>query len=205
MKIPIVSVLLLALCLTVATIPAAAGELYNNGTSTLETDAYTINFGFSVSDSFPLATSATVNSAQFIFWLEPGDLLSSVDLSIGTAAFGNNIANFTGLTPSGDTDLGSNAYGFDVREDAFTFPGINLNAGTYWITLQNAMVPSGDPVYWDESNGPSMALDSGEGTIPSESFTILGNATTGSTPEPGSFLLLASGILGVTHLIRRYR
>jgi hypothetical protein len=202
---PIVSLLLLTLCLTLAAVPAMAGELYNNGTSTLETDAYTINFSFAVSDSFPLATSATVNSAQFIFWMEPGDILASVDLSIGTAAFGNNVANFTGLTPSGDTDLGSNAYGFDVREDAFTFPGINLNAGTYWITLQNAMVPSGDPVYWDESSGPSMAMDSGLGSIPSESFTIFGTATTGSTPEPGSFLLLASGILGVTSLIRRYR
>jgi hypothetical protein len=67
------------------------------------------------------------------------------------------------------------------------------------------MLPSGDPVYWDESSGPSMALDSGLGTIPSESFTILGNATTGTTPEQSSFLLLASGIVGVAGLIRRYR
>ena len=56
-----------------------------------------------------------------------------------------------------------------------------LNAGTYWVNLQNAVVNTGDPVYWDENSGPSLASESSVGTIPSESFTILGEATTTTT------------------------
>ena len=41
-----------------------------------------------------------------------------------------------------------------------------------WLTLANAAVPSGDPVYWDENNGPSAAEESAIGTIPSESFNV---------------------------------
>ena len=54
------------------------------------------------------------------------------------------------------------------------FNGPTLNSGTYWVNLQNASVPSGDPVFWDENSGPSMASTNEVGTIPSESFTILG-------------------------------
>ena len=51
------------------------------------------------------------------------------------------------------------------------------------MTLQNASVTSGDPVYWDENSGigchsmgcPSQAYESGLGTIPSEAFDITGN------------------------------
>ena len=43
-----------------------------------------------------------------------------------------------------------------------------------WLTLANAVVPSGDPVYWDENNGPSAAQESALGTIPSESFNVSG-------------------------------
>ena len=74
------------------------------------------------------------------------------------------------------------------------------------------MVPSGDPVYWDNNGGvgchsvgcPSLTWYN-EGTIPSEAFTVDGTATssTGSTPEPGSILLFASGLLGVAGLLRR--
>ena len=61
------------------------------------------------------------------------------------------------------------------------------------------MLSDGDPVYWDENSGPSIASNNEVGTVPSESFTVLGSAgtsTTGTTPEPGSILLFGSGILG---------
>ena len=43
-------------------------------------------------------------------------------------------------------------------------------------------MPSGDPVYWDENSGPSMAQQNTLGTIPSESFSILGGTTTTAIP-----------------------
>ena len=83
---------------------------------------------------------------------------------------------------------------------------------TYWLNLQNATVPSGDPVYWDENSGagcggsgcPSSASESALGTIPSEAFTIGGgSSTSGSTPEPSSIMLFGSGILGLAGVLRR--
>jgi hypothetical protein len=104
----------------------------------------------------------------------------------------------------------ANQYGFDVCQENTTFNGPTLNSGTYWLNLQNASVPSGDPVYWDENAGPSMASNSAVGSIPSESFTLLGFAssttsttTTTSVPEPSSIMLFGSGILGLTSLLRR--
>jgi hypothetical protein len=52
---------------------------------------------------------------------------------------------------------------------------------------------------------PSTALDSSDGTIPSEAFSMLGSQSgTGTTPEPISLVLFASGALGVVEWIRRY-
>ena len=55
--------------------------------------------------------------------------------------------------------------------------------------MQNAILPSGDPVYWDENSGvgcqspgcPSQAQANTVGTIPSEAFTLLGASTTTTT------------------------
>jgi len=63
-------------------------------------------------------------------------------------------------------------------------------------------------VYWDENSGPSLASESAVGTIPSESFEILGSntsttSTTGTVPEPSSVILFGSGILGLASWLRR--
>jgi hypothetical protein len=88
--------------------------------------------------------------------------------------------------------------------------------GTYWVNLQNASVPSGDPVYWDENSGPAQASENSVGSIPSEAFTLFGSSdtttsttstttsTTGtSVPEPSSIMLFGSGILGLSGMLRR--
>jgi PEP-CTERM motif len=86
---------------------------------------------------------------------------------------------------------------------------VSLNAGTYWMNLNNAVVPNGDPIYWDENSGPSSASQNSVGTIPSESFTLLGGSTTSqttttsTTPEPSSIMLFGSGILGLAGVLRR--
>jgi hypothetical protein len=208
LKLRIVSLSLLALCL--AAVPALAQtDLYDNGAINGTTDAWTINFGFVVSDTFTLSGSANVTGLSFGAWLAPGDVLQTAEVQITSSEFGGT--TFTdqvvSFTQSGCT---GNQYGFNVcTETGNLGTSVNLAAGTYWLNLDNAVVNTGDPVYWDENSGPSQASENTVGTIPSEAFTILGGGTTTTTttttsvPEPSSIMLFGSGILGLAGLLRR--
>jgi hypothetical protein len=199
--------LLYLLCLVLAVIPASAQILYNNGPAGPDIDAWTINFGYIVSDTFTLSSDATVGGFDFAAWEFPGDKVLTVDWSItsqenGGTMYGGGTANVT------QQFISVNAYGYDEYEVTATGLKVGLNAGTYWLNLQNAVVTSGDPVYWDENSGmgchsqgcPSKASDSAVGTIPSESFDITGGG--GTTPEPNSIVLFASGLIGLAGVMR---
>ncbi len=209
----IASLSLLALCLTLAAVPAMAQTVYSNGAINGNTDAWTVNFGFVVSDTFNVSNNnTTITGGSFGMWLFSGDTLTSAELSItsgensGTSYFDQTV-NFTQGACTG------NQYGYNVCQENTSFNGPTLNAGSYWLNLQNASVPSGDPVYWDENSGPSSASENSVGSIPSEAFTVLGSSstttsstttTTGSSvPEPSSIMLFGSGILGLAGVLRR--
>ncbi len=203
---------LLAFALT-AIVPAAAQLVYENGPINGNEDAWTINFGYIVSDTFTLVNpSTTITGFSFGAWLFPGDVLTSAEIFITSQEFGgttyfDQVVNFT---QSGCT---LNTFGFDVCEESSTFHGPTLNAGTYWLNLENASVPNGDPVYWDENAGvgchsqgcPSQPSENSLGTILSEAFSMYGGTNTGSgsTPEPGGLLLFGSGVLAAAAVIRR--
>jgi PEP-CTERM motif-containing protein len=195
------------LCLALAAVPAFAD--YSNGAINGTTDAWTINFGYIVSDTFVTGANDTaVTGFMFGTWEFPGDVLSSVDWSITSAENGGTV--YGSGTASGknvaDSLISTNQYGYDI--DKITVTGLNVAVTgntTYWLNLQNATVPSGDPVYWDENSGPSSASESAVGTIPSEAFTVntSGGGGGGSTPEPSSIMLFGSGILGLAGVLRR--
>ena len=207
MKLRIAS--LTILCLALAAIPAMAQ--YDNGPINGTTDAWTINFGYVVSDTYT-AESSNLTGFSFGVWEFPGDTMTSVQWSITSGensgtTYGSGTASGSGLK---DTFISSNQYGYNI--DVITVSGLNVtevSGSTYWLNLQNAAVPSGDPVYWDENSGvgckgtgcPSKASESALGTIPSEAFTISGG--TGTTPEPSSIMLFGSGILGLAGVLRR--
>ncbi len=158
--------------------PLQANDIYDNGPTNGNTDAWTINFGFIVSDSFNVTYSNTsVTGMSFAAWMSPGDVLGSVEVSItssenGGTSYFDQIVNFT------QSGCIGNEFGYNVCTQTGSFNGPALNNGAYWVNLQNASVSDGDPAYWDENSGPSSASENTIGTIPSESFTILGNATT---------------------------
>jgi hypothetical protein len=197
-----------------------AGSAYCNGEVNGNLNAWTINFGYSVSNSFTLGSAGTVTKVSYGVWNFPGDSGGSVSWNILTggpdvSAGGTVIAsgNATGLATM---DLGLNNYGYDIQVDSFNLSK-GLSAGTYFLELSNAAVTSGDPVYWDENNGPlgngsgSIAWESAVGYLTSnqcglssgycsESFAVY---TSSTVPEPGTLGLLGSGLLGAIGVMRR--
>ncbi len=206
------------LCLLLAAMPAAAQVLYDNGPINGNIDGWTINFGFTVSDTFTLTNGATMSGFAFGTRQFPGDVLISVDWAVTSGensgtVYGSGTASGNMIT---DKYVSTNDFGYYVNLITVTGLDVNLTGGTtYWLTLQNAVVPSGDPVFWDENSGlgcggdngkgggcPSLASENTVGTIPSEDFTINGSST-GTVPEPGSIILFASGALGLVGVLRR--
>jgi len=157
----------------------AGQQVYNDGPVDGNTDAWTINYGFVVSDSFNVTSNATLTGLCFYAWLAPGDTMNSVEASItplengGTPYFDKQVSTSCMLYCSAGPSCGTGSY--DVYECVSPL-GINLPSGPYWLNLQNAVVPSGNAAYWDENSGPSMASDNELGTIPAESFIIYGDS-----------------------------
>src|ERR1039458_4480598 len=161
-----------------------SGTLYDNGPYNGTTDAWTINFGLTVSDSF--TGGGPVTGLHFVYWdASTSDLLTTVDISIGSTSFGGTPQTLTGVTNS---FLGMNQYGYALYQADYSFSG---GSGSY-ITLSNACTTSGcsvsNPIYWDENSGvgctsqgcPSTAYESTIGSIPSEAFSLDG----GPPPPP---------------------
>jgi len=199
------------LCLGLWVLPASAQVLYENGPIYGETDAWVINNGNFVSDTFTVAGgNSTVSGLSFGVWLYPGDTLTSVAVSI-TSGINSGTIYFDGTVSVSASGCAPNEFGFNVCAETASFDGPNLSNGTYWLNLQNASVPNGDLVGWDENDGvgchspgcPSQGWDSNAGPIPSEAFSVLGSASS-TTPEASSIVLVGSGIvIGVAGMLRR--
>jgi hypothetical protein len=198
-KISTFQPVLLASLLALAIIPAAADPILFNNTNptpTYNTNGWSINQGFAVTDSFTLTQNSTVTGVTFVTWTNPGggfpgDTVTSVDWAITDSAFGGateDSGTATGL-PNTFIETNTNTNGYDVMQQSFDLGPYVLAPGTYWIELSNAVSAQSGPVYWDESDGAAGAQLSGFGSIPSESFQILGDlgGTPGSGPgDPGT-------------------
>ena len=206
---------LMLFCL--AFMPSSSAQvLYDDGPINGTVNAWTINFGFVISDTMTLAHNATVGGFDLGVWEYPGDQALSVDWLITSQAFGGTIYG-QGTASVTDKFISVNQYGYDIDKLSATISGPNLNAGTYWLNLQNAVTKQGDPLFWDENSGVGCKGDDGMGGgcpsqacggtcldgagIPPESFDIVGQS--GTVPEPSSFVLFGSGILGVAGIVRR--
>jgi len=206
-RIALLSLLTIA-CLVLAVAPAMADTLYSNGAYNGTVDSWTINFGFSVSDSFTVPANSSIEDLHIVYWdSSSSDLLTTVDMALGSASFGGTPQTLTGVT---NTFLTHNQYGYNVYQADYSFANIPW-AGPGYVTLSNACSTSGcsvsNPIYWDENGGPSTAYENTLGSIPSEAFTLTGITGTPppppTTPEPSSIMLFGSGILGLAGVLRR--
>src|ERR1022692_5248110 len=169
--------LLTILCLLLAVAPAMADSLYSNGAYNGTTDAWTINFGFSVSDSFTMGIDQ-IQCLSLVYWdASSQDVLTTVDMQLGSTSFGGNINTLSGVT---NTFLGTNQYGYNLYQADYSFGSIPWS-GAGFVTLSNACSTSGcsvsNPIYWDENSGPSTAYENTLGSIPSEAFTLIGGTS----------------------------
>jgi len=197
----------------IGTSSALASIAYDNG-SVVGNTAVLItpfgNFNNQVSDSFTLAGAATLTSAQVGLWVFSGvgdDNPTSVDWSIGTGAFGSDKGFGTGSLTNTVLQTGIQNGQYDLLESTFSL-NVTLAAGTYWFTLQNAVLPSGDVVYWDQNGGPSLAQGNilgSVGPIPSESFQLYGAQLT-AVPESSAIVTWCGlGMLVLVSYGRRRR
>jgi hypothetical protein len=189
------SLLGVALLLTVA-VPAVAAPiiLYDNG-PIIGIGDWSISGGFVVSDSFTLSAAAAVESLHFGVLVYAGDIPDAVDWGISASPFGTDLGFGKGTL--------SNVYQRpDIYLSSFTFTSVDLAAGTYYMSLGNGFTTNGGPLFWIDNNGPSLAFENIVGAIGSESFQVDGTPLN-TTPEPGTLITLATGLLGITGSIRR--
>jgi len=196
--------LLTILCLMLAVAPAMADTAYSNGPYNGTTDAWTTNFGFAVSDSFTVSSGSDIDGLNFVYWdASSTDLLTTVDMQIGSTSFGGSTQRLSLVT---NQFISTNQYGYFLYEAGYSFAGIPWS-GSGFVTLSNACSTSGcsvsNPIYWDENSGPSSAYENTLGSIPSEAFTLTGGTCCETTPEPSSIMLFGSGILGIVGVLRR--
>jgi hypothetical protein len=196
-----------AIALAAVSTVAHGSVLYDNGPLDGQDLGWTINFGFAVADSFTLTSASTVTGVTFGVWNFPGDATTSVNWAITNGANTFPLGVAAAVT---DGTPFTNQYGYSVAIDSFSTGAVNLGAGTWYLVLQNASTPSGDPIYWDLNNGPSTAYENQLGNLNgvyepgtgSETFTILG---TSGVPEPATWAMMLMGFFALGAGVRGAR
>ena len=220
------TVALFVVCLLALAGPAWAGVVFDNYPINSTIQAFAINFGYSVSDSFTTDPGGhTVTGVNFGSWNVSGDDITAVDWMIGTTPFsstGGGSGTAAAVTDTLQVSLSPNPDSYNIYSNSINLLGEpSLAPGTYYLTLENAVFPGGNQVYWDVNDGAGIDAQQNQvgelsftncggagivgggtdtGTC-AESFQILGNAS--ATPEPGSLMLFGSGILLLAGAWRR--
>lgn len=189
--------------------------IFDNGPATGEIVSLDIKKeGLRVLDGFIPLSMGPMSGLTIGVWLDPGDVLQSVQVSVWLQPDGTK-QHYTGvlgnITQSGCfTNTRGNSV-FSATGQLTAGPTFPVTSYTYWLELSNAVTPNNGPVAWDLNAGlgctsfncPAQAVIIGQGSIDSESFQILGRVGIQPTPEPGSLLLLGTGVVGLAGVVRR--
>lgn len=209
-------VLLLLATLLLAPMMVTAGTVYDNGPQDIHEGygAYGLTGAFWVSNTFTVSSGTpTINGLSIWIWMFPGNHNPAAQLIISSQANGGGTIYFNQMVQFTESNCYADGFGFNHCEETANWNnGPALSNGTYWVTLENASFPSGDGVFWDANAGagcqstgcPSEAQWT-HGTIPSETFTILGTGggAKESSPKTSSLLMFGVGFVGLVGIVRR--
>jgi hypothetical protein len=194
----------------------AAQTIYDNGPQDIHENygGYGLSSPTWVSNTFTVSTAnPTITGLSIWVWIFPGNHNPTAQMIISSQANGGGTVYFDQMVQFTDSNCYADGFGFSHCEETANWNnGPALSNSTYWVTLKNGSFPSGDFIYWDANAGagcqspgcPSQAT-SPLGTIPSETFTILGTGggTKESSPKTTSLLMFGAGFLGVVGLVRK--
>ena len=164
-----------------------------------------------VVDLFNLSGGGSINQAMWygVAYNGLGFGTFNVEFFAGTGGTpGAPLYSFTAAPTIVDTGLqdpyGLELYQFTLNIPAFTaVPGLNYfffagDTGPVNFAWENSTLTSGAFYSDTGKNGPWIDLAGGYNA--SQAFTLL---NTGTTPEPGTLIMLGSGIIGLAGVLRR--
>jgi hypothetical protein len=215
MRSRLISLMLVGLALCA---PASAGIIFDDGATDGFDNGFFIDgpnpgpFSESISNGFVATATGNAANLDFGIWVPVGTTLTTVTWWLGTSAFAGDMGTATVTNFTADFH-NSNGFGYDVYTihiNGMT-TGTMMAGNTYWLTLGNANDSRGTQFdAWDipgADGGPAVCnfavggVNLGDCGLGGESFILY--APCCGVPEPGSLIMLATGILGAAGALRR--
>ncbi len=125
---------LFAVALLVLSYTAALAQVFSDFPVNGQISAFQVSGGYSTSDSFTIASAATVGQVVFGAWVNKGDSVTGVTWAIGTTPFDTSLG--TGAATATSVYDSSNVDGFDVDTVTVTIPSVSL---ARWNVLPDAV------------------------------------------------------------------
>ncbi len=196
-----------SLLLALGASAASAQVVYNNGTP--GQPDWLINSLRNISDDFTFSSATTIDAVRFFagsFVGTPTAFSGTMDWFISDDNAGTPGAILASGSASPSVVFFSTDGQFYTNQYDFSIPNLTLGAGTYRLGVRDP--GSSGQFYWDDTQGvvgnPAYDSQSPQVLTTDVAFELLG-APVSATPEPGSLVLLGTGLftLGVVVVRRR--
>jgi PEP-CTERM motif len=190
---------------------AFGNVLYTDGADIILGGDYLSSPGAS-SQQFNLSVESILASMTISTW--------TTGLAPGTAGGPSTLSWTISTNPPGGggvLDSGSSAVtnvfhetdgAYNIDNTAASLPGIDLAAGTYWLTLQSDTSSDNSTVYWGVTNPTGLGAQDSPDNVNwsdiSSTYNLVLEIDGVSTPEPGTLGLLGLSLTGLAFLRKSF-